>query len=359
MLGVAEAGFFPGVIVYLSHWFRYQDRAKAVAMFMAAVPVANIIASPISGLILGVNWLGLAGWRWVFILEGIPAVILGIATLFYLTDRPKDAKWLAPEQRDWISGELEKEKEARRNTRSQSLWRTVANPKVILLTLVYFFAVTSAYGFNFWLPTIVKGFGFSNFETSLISSLPYVAGLVMMLVDRLVIRPHPRTPLAYGASAGRGLHRASFRSVGDEQLGPGDRDVLCRLCRPLQLSARVLGDTGNISSPRPRRPSRSDSSTQSAISAGSSAHTSSAISTNEPARSISGSSTSHSPPSSPRSSSCSYGTRLRPRQPAKMALPNDGLLMLSRVWNRILAGQICQKAREQRDKHKKAALAAA
>lgn len=182
LLGVAEAGFFPGVIVYLSHWFRYQDRAKAVAMFMAAVPVANIIASPISGLILGVNWLGYAGWRWVFILEGIPAVILGIATLFYLTDRPKDADWLAPEQRDWISGELEKEKEARRNSKPQSLWRTVANPKVILLTLVYFFAVTSAYGFNFWLPTIVKSFGFSNFETSLISSLPYVAGLLMMLV---------------------------------------------------------------------------------------------------------------------------------------------------------------------------------
>jgi len=109
MLGAAEAGFFPGVIVYLSHWFRYQDRAKAVALFMAAIPVSNIFGAPLSGLILGVNWLGLSGWRWVFILEGFPAVILGVVTLFYLTDRPKDAKWLAEDKRAWISAELERE----------------------------------------------------------------------------------------------------------------------------------------------------------------------------------------------------------------------------------------------------------
>ena len=112
LLGLAEAGFFPGIIVYLSHWFRYQDRAKAVAMFMTALPFANIFGSPISGLILGINWFGLSGWRWVFILEGIPAVVLGIVTIFYLTDKPNQAKWLEEDEKDWITAELEREKQA-------------------------------------------------------------------------------------------------------------------------------------------------------------------------------------------------------------------------------------------------------
>src|SRR4030095_16670138 len=99
LLGMAEAGFFPGVIVYLSHWFRQKDRAKAVAIFMAAIPVSNIFGAPVSGLILGVNWFGLAGWRWVFILEGLPAVVLGVMTLFYLKDHPRTAGWLPAEER--------------------------------------------------------------------------------------------------------------------------------------------------------------------------------------------------------------------------------------------------------------------
>src|SRR5258706_10331555 len=109
LLGMAEAGFFPGVIVYLGHWFRDRDRARTVAMFMSALPISTIIGGPLSGLILGVNWLGLAGWRWVFILEGIPAVVLGIVTLFYLTDRPRQAKWLTQEESEWIAGELDRE----------------------------------------------------------------------------------------------------------------------------------------------------------------------------------------------------------------------------------------------------------
>ena len=203
LLGVAEAGFFPGVIVYLSHWFRYQDRAKAIAMFMAAVPVANIIGAPISGLILGFDWLGLEGWRWVFVLEGVPALILGIVTLFYLTDRPKDAKWLTDEQKNWLSTELEKERLARRNTSRQSVWKAVTDRKVILLTLTYFFGVTAAYGFNFWLPTIVKAFGFSNLETALITALPYIGALGIMLLigwssDRSQERRwHTAVPLAF------------------------------------------------------------------------------------------------------------------------------------------------------------------
>ena len=183
LLGAAEAGFFPGVIVYLSHWFRYQDRAKAVAMFMAAIPVSNIFGAPISGLILGVNWFGLEGWRWVFILEAIPAIILGIATIFYLTDRPKDAKWLAEDEQTWISGELENEKKRQKAKRNFSVWEAFRHRNVLLLAAGYFCAVTGAYGFNFWLPTILKGVSdYTNFQVSAIAALPYCAGLLAMLV---------------------------------------------------------------------------------------------------------------------------------------------------------------------------------
>lgn len=182
LLGAAEAGFFPGVIVYLSHWFRYQDRAKAVAMFMAAIPVSNIFGGPLSGLILGVNWFGFAGWRWVFILEGIPAVILGIVTIFYLTNRPEDAKWLAEDEREWITVELEREKELKKSQRTFSIWEAFRHRNVLLLAIGYFCAVTAAYGFNFWLPTILKGLsGYTNLQVSAISALPYCAGLVAML----------------------------------------------------------------------------------------------------------------------------------------------------------------------------------
>ncbi len=182
LLGLAEAGFFPGIIVYLSHWFRYQDRAKAVAMFMTALPFANIFGSPISGLILGINWFGIEGWRWVFILEGIPAVILGIVTLYYLTDRPKDATWLTEAERDWITNELEREKAAKKAVRSYSIWEAFRHRNVLLLAGAYFCAVTCVYGFTFWLPTILKGLsGYTDFQVSLIAALPYCAGLVAML----------------------------------------------------------------------------------------------------------------------------------------------------------------------------------
>src|SRR5258706_10888986 len=110
LLGAAEAGFFPGVIVYLSHWFIDKDRGKATSNFMSAIPLSFVIASPIAGLILGHSWLSLAGWRWLFILEGLPAIVLGIIAYFYLTDLPAQANWLAPEQRQWIDDQLQEEK---------------------------------------------------------------------------------------------------------------------------------------------------------------------------------------------------------------------------------------------------------
>jgi D-galactonate transporter len=182
VLGAAEAGFFPGIIVYFSHWFRYEDRAKAVALFMAAIPIANIIGSPVSGLLLGVNWLGLAGWRWLFIIEGAPAIIFGVVTIFYLTDRPHQARWLPDDERDWLTEELEREKQAKQATRTYSIMQAFRHREVILLTLAYFFMVTAVYGFNFWLPTILKKVsGSSNLVVTLISALPYCVALVAIL----------------------------------------------------------------------------------------------------------------------------------------------------------------------------------
>lgn len=179
LLGVAEAGFFPGIIVYLSHWFRYEDRAKALAFFVAAQPISNVIGAPISGLVLGVNWFGLAGWRWLFILEGIPAIIFGFVTLFYLTDRPDHARWLPEDERRWLASELEKEKQQKQATHSLRFWQALGHQDVLTLTLAYFFIVTSVYGLIFWLPTIVKKLsGSSNLIVSLLSALPYCVGMV-------------------------------------------------------------------------------------------------------------------------------------------------------------------------------------
>ena len=112
-LGAAEAGFFPGILVYLTHWFRHEDRARAGALFMSAIPIANVLGSPLAGWLLGVRWFGIPGWRWLFILEGIPAVLLGIMTLLYLTDWPREAKWLPADEQEWIDGELQREKAAK------------------------------------------------------------------------------------------------------------------------------------------------------------------------------------------------------------------------------------------------------
>lgn len=182
-LGAAEAGFFPGIIVYLTHWFRYQDRAKAVALFMAAVPLSNFVGAPVSGLLLGVNWFGLAGWRWLFILEGAPAIILGIVTIFYLTDWPHQAKWLADDEREWISKELEKEKDLKATAHSFKIWEALKHREVVLLALAYFFIVTALYGFNIWVPTIVKSLsGLPNLMVTLISALPYFFAFVALLL---------------------------------------------------------------------------------------------------------------------------------------------------------------------------------
>jgi MFS transporter, ACS family, tartrate transporter len=206
VLGMAEAGFFPGVIVYLTHWFCRHDRTKAVAVFMAAIPLSNIVGSPIAGKILGIHWFGLQGWRWLFILEGLPAVLFGIIALFYLTDWPSQATWLLPDERQWITDELNREKLSKAS--GLTIWQAVRHRNVLVLTLIYFLCTSSLYGFTIWLPTIVKrASGLSNQMVTLVVVLPYLAGLVATLAngwhsDRTQERRwHTALPLFIGAGS--------------------------------------------------------------------------------------------------------------------------------------------------------------
>ncbi len=184
LVGAAEAGFLPGVIIYLTHWFRYQDRAKAVAFFYAANPLSYVIGSPLAGVLLGLSWLGMRGWRWLFIIEGIPAVIFGVITIWYLTDWPQQAEWLPADEKDWISTELLREKQAKKSRHSFKVWEALRHGDVILLTLCYFCAMTGSYGIAFWLPTILKRLsGKSDLKVTLLAALPYIAAFIAQQIN--------------------------------------------------------------------------------------------------------------------------------------------------------------------------------
>jgi MFS transporter, ACS family, tartrate transporter len=184
LLGAAEAGFFPGIIVYLTHWFRQEDRAKVIAAFMTAIPLSNIFGSPVAGQILRLHWFGLQGWRWLFILEGLPAVLFGVVTLFYLTDWPRQAAWLTKEECEWITSELEREKQKKASRRGYTIWQALRQRDVILLTLIYFMGSTGIYGFIIWFPTLLKrASGLSMGKVTLLVALPYIAALLAMVLN--------------------------------------------------------------------------------------------------------------------------------------------------------------------------------
>ena len=184
LLGAAEAGFFPGVIVYLSHWFIYEDRAKAVARFMSAIPIGFILGGPIAGKILGLHWLGLFGWRWLFLFEGVPAVLLGIATLFVLPDRPNEVRWLRGDERDWLTCRLAVERRAMAHVEHVTIWLALRHPTVLLLTVGLFFTYTGGYAFWFWMPTMLQRLtGWTDIQRiGWIGSIPFIAGLIGMLL---------------------------------------------------------------------------------------------------------------------------------------------------------------------------------
>jgi ACS family tartrate transporter-like MFS transporter len=182
LLGAAEAGFFPSVIVYLSHWFIQKDRAKATSNFMAAIPVSLVIGSPVAGWILSHNWFAIEGWRWLFFLEGIPAILLGTLAFFFLTDWPPQARWLTAEQRQWISHKLEQEKPLSRQ--SITIGQALRSRTVVLLATAAFLQYFIGYSVIFWLPTILKNqSGFSDLQVGLFGAGPYVVALFAMLFN--------------------------------------------------------------------------------------------------------------------------------------------------------------------------------
>jgi MFS transporter, ACS family, tartrate transporter len=183
LLGIAEAGFFPGIIFYLTLWFPAVYRARIIGYFMAAIPLSTVIGAPISGLLLGMDGhMGLKGWQWLFIIEALPALVLSVVVYFYLTDRPAEAAWLAPEERDWLVTRLQLEQRQRESVRHYSVAQALVDPKVWALSLVYFGAVATNYGLSFFLPQIVKGFGVSNLQAGLIAALPYVVGVISIVL---------------------------------------------------------------------------------------------------------------------------------------------------------------------------------
>ena len=155
-LGAAEASFFPGMIVYLTHWFTRHDRSRAIACLYTAVPTAALVGAPVAGWILGVDWRWLTGWRWLFIMEGIPAILLGFVTLFYLTDRPAQARWLPEDERDWLANELEAELRAKKKIRDYTIAEAFCDRRVLLLIAAWFCAVSGVLGSTYWIPTFVK-----------------------------------------------------------------------------------------------------------------------------------------------------------------------------------------------------------
>ncbi len=200
LLGAAEAGFFPGVVVYLGRWFLRQDRAKATSNFMSAIPLSFVIGSPIAGWILGHRWSGMPGWRWLFVVEGLPAVVLGIVAYFFLTDSPGEAQWLKAEQREWIARTLAKQKPQGEN--SATVWDVFRSGRALLLAGIAFLNYSVFYTFIFWLPTMLKRqSGLADSKIGWLGAIPYLVCLIVMPLNGW-----HRAPVAHGNASGDRFH---------------------------------------------------------------------------------------------------------------------------------------------------------
>lgn len=183
LLGAAEAGFFPGIILYLSFWFPARQRAAVTALFMAAAPLSTVLGSPVSGALLEMHGLlGFSGWQWMFLIEAIPALILGVVVLFYMTDRPEQAKWLSDEERGWLVTTMNAESAKKAATASHSIWRGLADLRVIALSLVYFGTSAGLYTLGIWAPQIIKEFGLTSMQVGLLNALPGIVAVVAMVL---------------------------------------------------------------------------------------------------------------------------------------------------------------------------------
>ncbi|MGU3539539.1 MFS transporter [Methylobacterium sp. A54F] len=183
LLGAAEAGFFPGIILYLSYWFPARYRAGVVSLFMAAAPVSVLLGSPLSSALLEMEGiLGLHGWQWMFIIEAVPAVLLGIMVLFYMTDRPEKAKWLSDDQRAWLVAEMNEERARKQTTARHSLLGGMADLRVLALALIYFGTSAGLYTLGIWAPQIIKSFGLSTVAVGFLNAVPPTVAVVGMIL---------------------------------------------------------------------------------------------------------------------------------------------------------------------------------
>ena len=210
LLGVAESGFFPGILFYLTYWFRQREQARAIALFMIAQPVTNILGAPVSGMILDrVHWLHLSSWRWLLILEGLPAIIFGIATYLLLPSRPEQATFLTPLERDGLASALAEERAQKTGGRHLSVLDTLSNGRVWHLAVIGFTQAIGAYTLIFWMPQVVKALSsvYSNTTVGMLVAIPHLVGLVAMIAvsrssdRRLERRFHLAIPLAIAGAA--------------------------------------------------------------------------------------------------------------------------------------------------------------
>ncbi len=208
LLGAAEAGFLPGIVYYLSQWFPRLHRARAVSWFMIGIPLSVVFGGPLSGWVMDRfdEYLGLHGWQWMYLVEGLPAVLLGFVVLGFLTEKPADARWLTAEQRDWLSARIFSEHTEAEGRQRLSFKAALEHPTVWLLALIMFCCQTGSYGLTLWVPTIVKGLsGYTDFEVGLFSAIPYLAAAAgMILVGRSSDRSgerflHVASPSVIGA----------------------------------------------------------------------------------------------------------------------------------------------------------------
>lgn len=214
LLGAAEAGFFPGVLLFLTYWFPSQYRARIVAIFMTSIPIASFLGSPMSALLLEMNGLGgLKGWQWLFILEGVPTVLLGIVCLFFLTDRPSQARWLSDAQRTWLNQRIEGEAAKRKAIGHLSLLQLARNKYFIVMAVVASGASAAGTSLSIWQPQLLKTFGLTTLQTGFVNSIPYgLATIAMILWGRHSDRTQERrwhTAMALLLIAG-GLGAISF-----------------------------------------------------------------------------------------------------------------------------------------------------
>jgi len=210
LLGLAEAGYFPGIVLYLTYWFRQREQAQAVALFLTGLPVTSIVGGPISGLVLDhVHWLGVSSWRWLLILEGLPAVMCGLLTYFLLPNRPAEAEFLTPEEKEWIQAELLCEEQQRLNQHHYSVFQTMVNGRVWRLAVIEFGVCIGVYILSFWTPQLLKSVtsNYSNTAVGVLVMVPHLMGLLAMVIvsrssDRTLERKyHAAIPVLIGGVA--------------------------------------------------------------------------------------------------------------------------------------------------------------